>query len=668
MLKLTGGSAAGGFELKPDQHEAWLEQWEHLQALLKTVTAAQPGAMGWSVLLEYEIAGRRKRLDCVLLTDVGIVAIEFKVGADSFESADRWQLHEYCWNLRDFHRESRGAPIAPILVATNASRLSANAPLQFTDRCGVILDMICCGAATLGRAIDLAIRGLSERGRWNFDAATWDASASAPTPSVVECARRLFEGHDVREISHAHADNTDVALGCLREAVEAARDKQQRVICFVTGVPGAGKTLVGLNAAYRQEMIEAASGPVCFASGNQPLLDVLHAALVMNRTKDAKLRHEVAHDASTPVRNVHEFALTTLKTNASEPPYNVVVFDEAQRVWSAKKLRDGLAKQQRRGKLTKEQVAEILRHGESEPDLLLSVMEKCDWCVVIALVGSGQEIHDGEAGLAEWGRALASRKARWEVWMPPEAIGSDGTVTRQRLFADGQVPSFAIEKAALHLAIAKRSYRAEKYADWVNRVIASDVNEARKIAGELSEYPIWVTRDLPTAKHLLSERAGNDLRAGLLASSGAVRLRAEGVEVSPDFRNGINWPDWFLRPTGDIRSSSQLEVSATEFECQGLELDWSGLCWGGDFVVMPGSNAWQSRRVRAPAGKLPKWYVEKSEEKHEFARNKYRVLLTRSRIGIVIFVPRGDEHDQTREIAVLDSTAAFLLNCGATPV
>ena len=164
VLKLTGGSAAGGFELKPDQHEAWLEQWEHLQALLKTVAVAQPGALGWSILLEYEIAGRRKRLDCVLLTDVGIVAIEFKVGADAFESADRWQLHKYCWNLRDFHRESRGARIAPILVATNASRLSANAPLEFTDRCGVILDMICCGAATFGSAIDLAIRGLSQRG------------------------------------------------------------------------------------------------------------------------------------------------------------------------------------------------------------------------------------------------------------------------------------------------------------------------------------------------------------------------------------------------------------------------------------------------------------------------------------------------------------------------
>ena len=665
MLDLTTGAAAEGFELKPDQHRAWLEQWPYLKTVLAATPVTAPAVAEWTILLEYEIAGRRKRLDCVLLTDAGIVAIEFKVGADTFESADRWQLREYCWNLRDFHRESRGVPIAPILVATDAPRLLANAPLQFSDRCDVILDMICCGVITLRAAIDSAYGALRERGRWSFNAAAWDASGSAPIPSVVDCARRLFEGHDVREISHTHTDNTDAALDCLREAVEVARDRRLRIICFVTGVPGAGKTLVGLNAAYRREMIESAGGPVCFASGNQPLLDVLHAALVMNRTRDTKMRREVAHDASTPVNNVHEFALTSLITNLGAPAYNVVVFDEAQRVWNTKKLRDGLAKRQRRRKLSKEQVDDVLRHGESEPQLLLSVMEKCDWCVVIALVGSGQEIHDGEAGLAEWGRALASREARWEVWMPPEAIAGDVAMARQRLFPDGQVPVFASAKPALHLAVSKRSYRAEKYADWVNRVIAGDVTAARKTADALSEYPIWLTRDLSAAKGLLREHAGDDLRAGLLASSGAVRLRADGVEVSPDFRNGINWPDWFLRSKGDIRSCSQLEVSATEFECQGLELDWCGICWGGDFVVMPATAKWHFRRLRTPAGKRPRWYFEKNPEKQEFARNKYRVLLTRGRIGVVIFVPRGDERDETREIAVFDSTTEFLVNCGA---
>jgi hypothetical protein len=666
MLRLSSGGAAEGFELKPDQHEAWLTQWECVRNALGKVTATQSRSADWSVLLEYQISGRRKRLDCVLLTDYGIIAIEFKVGAATFESGDRWQLHEYCWNLRDFHRESRGVRIAPILVATEAAQLMAPGVPQFRDRCGVILDMLCCGSGTFGAAIELAVTHLRNAELWSFDAERWDRSPSAPIPSVVDCARRLFEGHDVREISHAHGDNTDAALACVREAVTFARRHCERVICFVTGVPGAGKTLVGLNAAYRQEMIDTAGGPVCFASGNQPLLDVLHAALVMNRAGGAHDRRLVAHDASTPVRNVHEFALTALLSDTSAPPYRVVVFDEAQRVWDAPKLRAGLTKQIRRRKLSKEQAEQALSHGASEPDMLLAVMERCEWCVIVALVGSGQEIHSGEAGVAEWGRALSARTHRWKIWVPPQALGNADIAPRQRLFGDGHTSSQMQMEPRLHLAVSKRSFRAERFSEWVDRVVESDQVAARAVAAELKEYPIWLTRDLGAARRLLREHAGEELRMGLLASSSAVRLRADGVEVSPDFRNGINWPDWFLRPTGDIRSSSQLEVAATEFECQGLELDWCGVCWGGDFVVIPGTREWRPRRLRTAAGRRPRWYLEKPGDRQEFARNKYRVLLTRGRIGTVIFVPRGDLRDDTCEVAVFDSTADFLIECGAT--
>ena len=319
MLELTRGTAAMNFDLKPDQQTAWEEQWNCLQDVFRAVVAALPPAERWCVLLEYEIAGRRKRLDCVVLTDAGILAMEFKVGATDFESADRWQLREYCWNLRDFHRESREVPIAPILVATRASRLALDGPLQFSDRGGVILGVTCCGADTLRQAIEVTYARLREGNVWDFDAEKWDGSASSPTPSVVDCARLLFEGHDVREIGHAHSDKTDEALARLREAVATAREARKRIICFVTGVPGAGKTLVGLNAAYRSEMIETAGGPVCFASGNQPLLDVLQAALVLNRTKEKKERREMAYDASTPVRNVHDFALTSLTNGTAAP-------------------------------------------------------------------------------------------------------------------------------------------------------------------------------------------------------------------------------------------------------------------------------------------------------------------------------------------------------------
>ena len=337
-------------------------------------------------------------------------------------------------------------------------------------------------------------------------------------------------------------------------------------------------------------------------------------------------------------------------------------------MWNAAKLRDGLTKRQRRRKITAEQVDEVLRHGDTEPELLLAVMEKCDWCVVVALVGGGQEIHDGEAGLAEWGRALSRRGTGWEIWASPVAIGGGAAVARQRLFEESNLPPSVSKVADLHLSVGKRSYRAEKYADWVNHVVGGDADAAREVAAELSEYPVWLTRELSTARRVLRQYAGDDLHSGLLASSGAVRLRADGIEVSPGFRDGIKFPDWYLRPTKDIRSSNQLEVAATEFECQGLELDWCGVCWGGDFVVMPETAEWQFRCVRMPAGKLPKWYVEKSAEKREFMQNKYRVLLTRARIGVVLFIPAGDEHDQTREPAIFGATADFLERCGATLV
>jgi len=668
MLRLTSGMAALNLDLKADQHAAWQEQWDCLQGVLREVMAATPSAKHWCVLLEYEIAGRRKRLDSVVLTDAGILAVEFKVGAFEFDSADRWQLREYCWNLRDFHRESRDVPIAPILVATQAPSLLVDDPLHFSDRGGVILGVICCGNSTLRQAIELTYGRLRERGPWHFRADTWDGSPSAPTPSVVDCARRLFEGHDVREIGHAHSDDTDAALARLHEAVQIARRDRKHIVCFVTGVPGAGKTLVGLNAAYRREMIEAADGPVCFASGNQPLLDVLQAALVLNRTSETTQRREIAYEASTPVKNVHDFAITTLTTGSGISPYKVVVFDEAQRVWDAEKLSEGLTKRQKRRKLTAEQVTQVLSYGGTEPEILLGVMAKCDWCVVIALVGGGQEIHDGEAGLAEWGRALSRRRNDWDIWASPVAIGGGAAVARQRLFEECSVPASVSRMTNLHLGVAKRSYRAEKYADWVNHVIAGHADAAGGVATELAEYPIWLTRDLATARRLLRKYAGDDLRSGLLASSGALRLRADGIEVSPQFRAGIKFPDWFLRPTGDIRSSAQLEVAATEFECQGLELDWCCVCWSGDFVVLPGTFEWQFRCIRAPARKPPKWYVEKSAEKREFLQNKYRVLLTRARVGVVLYVPTGDEKDQTREPAVFEATAAFLASCGATPV
>jgi hypothetical protein len=665
LHKLTSGLAAEGFNLTPEQHVAWTEEWPLLEAAFSQLIAARPQASSWHVLLEFPIPGRRKRIDVVVLTDRGIIVVESK-GAASVTNAAVWQVREYCWNLRDFHRSSRGVEIAPIVCAVASSIELHDQPRNFSDRHRLVLDVEVCGPTTLSDALHKAYS--SFRHKWECDAAEWDKAPIEPTLSVIEYAQKLFGGHDVREIFHAHADNTDAAVDELRNAVVEARRDSKRIICFVTGVPGAGKTLVGLNAAYRKEMISAAGGPVCFASGNQPLLDVIKAALVMNRTRGTRERHEVEHDVGAPVQNVHEFARETLCRDDEQPPaFHVVVFDEAQRVWDAEKLADGLEKRRRRSQLSTQQIQRITANGASEPELLLSVMERWkNWCVVIALIGGGQEIHNGEAGLAEWGRALGSRSDRWSVWVSGEALRGGVSSARQRLFSEPPPKDLLVtERDQLHLAVSKRSRRAERYADWVNSVVSGDSDTAKAIAAELAEFPVFVTRDLRHAREILREHCPPELRSGLLASSGAVRLRAEGIEVSADFRNGISFPDWFLRPTGDIRSSSQLEVAATEFECQGLELDWCCVCWGGDFTMLPGQRGWRFRKLRAPAGRTPQWYAENDVDICEFVRNKYRVLLTRARTGVIIFVPFGDAADSTRERPLLDATTEYLVSCGA---
>lgn len=665
--RLTAGLAAQGFDLTPDQRAAWVEEWPRLQTTLRILSEFQPTVLDWALLLEYPIPGRQKRIDALLLTPHGIIVVEFKSG-DEVTSAARWQAREYCWNLRDFHRESLGIPLAPVLCIAELVQSAEPEALDFSDRHKLVLDLQICNAEGLAPALARAFDHLRVRPAWKFNLERWESSPIKPTPSVIEFAQHIFSGHDVREISHATADNTDAALDRVRTAVVEARRDKKRIICFVTGVPGAGKTLVGLNVAYRAEMVAAAGGPVCFASGNKPLLDVLETALVRNRSRTSRQRREVRHDLTAPVQDVHDYVRVNLSAEEVQaPPFQAIVFDEAQRVWSADKLSDGLNTRKRRRQLNQEQIDRILSHGRSEPELLLSLMERCpDWCVVVALVGGGQEIHTGEAGLDAWGKALTERKLPWTVWASTDALEGGVGSAGQRLFSD-ILPSGVnvIQHDDLHLSVSKRCFRAERYAEWVNHVVNGNAEAARELAAELSEFPVFVARDLPKARDLIRRHADAGLRCGLLASSGAVRLRADGIEVSPEFRGGIKFPDWFLRPRGDIRSSSQLEVAATEFECQGLELDWCCVCWGNDFVVASSGRGWQVQRLRAPGGAAPRWNFEGDADVREFVRNKYRVLLTRARVGVVIFVPRGSDSDPTHPQEGFNATVEFLRKCGA---
>ena len=297
----------------------------------------------------------------------------------------------------------------------------------------------------------------------------------------------------------------------------------------------------------------------------------------------------------------------------------------------------------------------------SEPEMLLSVMDKHKgWSVLVALVGGGQEIHDGEAGLEEWGRTLANQFPHWRVAASPAVLPVGPGLSGHRLFHDAIPAICSVEAAAaLHLAVSLRSFRAEALSTWVDAVLSGDSSAAAFVARHLAHYPLRLTRDLSAARKWLFQQRRGERRSGLLASAGALRLRAEGIELSPGFRgNKGQYENWFLNPVGDCRASNQLEVAASQFECQGLEIDWAGICWGEDFLWQPDGGWCYSRLNGASRGRVPR------ENKQRYVRNAYRVLLTRAREGIVIFVPKGSDTDPTRPRLLFDATANFIERCG----
>jgi hypothetical protein len=347
----------------------------------------------------------------------------------------------------------------------------------------------------------------------------------------------------------------------------------------------------------------------------------------------------------TFIQNVHVFVREAMEKPDQPPIEKVVVFDEAQRAWNVEQNR------KKNGLET------------SEPETMLSIMNRHqDWAVLIALVGGGQEIHNGEAGLSEWGRTMREKYARWKVVVSPKALERDASNAGLRLFGDGYAGSLTIEtEPSLHLEVNLRSFRARKYAEWVEAVLAGDPAKAVKMVPDLSDFPFGLSRSLQNVRAWLREHARGQQRAGLVASSGALRLRADGLELSSGFRQGNRdmFVHWFLALPPDIRSSNQLEVAASEFECQGLELDWVGLCWGGDFSFDASDGGWAYRNF---AGS--RWGNLKNELDRKYLLNTYRVLLTRARQGLVIWIPHGEVSDETRPPTWCDSTAEYLIRCG----
>jgi len=629
---------------------SWERTLAALRATFDSLIHTNPAVQDWGILLEYEIPRRGRRIDAVLLAGSIVVVIEFKTGESGDAGAANRQAEHYALDLRDFHRESCGRVIIPIVSISHGADFG---PADRLSLGGLVQPPIIANDATLAAAIAHAIAAAPPATIASAALVAWDQSPYEPIPTIIEAAQLLYAHQNVRELSHKHSDshNLTATTDLLVRAIETAQNERRKIICFVTGVPGAGKTLAGLNTVHSPELMRDGRPAGAFLSGNRPLVKIISEALARDHRE--RTGEGIAHARrriGTFIQGVHAF-LKEYRPTGKMPPEHVIVFDEAQRAWNAAKSRKKALE-----RATAEE-RELIENVQSEPALMLSILDRwTDWAVLVALVGGGQEIHDGEAGLVEWGTVQRTQFPHWQVWASPEAVQGGPSVAGSRLYADDESAELRVLiHPGLHLPVAVRSFRASAVAEWVNAVIAGRPDEARRIAADVSEFPIVLTRSLDDARNGLRGLH----RCGLLASSGAMRLRANGIEVTADFRNGVSYEEWFLAGPDDIRASSALEIAATEFECQGLELDWTALCWGGDFTRH--GEQWEYRRFTGSS-----WKQVQKPELQEFIRNKYRVLMTRAREGMVIWVPRGDERDSTRDPERLDSTAEYLLQCGVT--
>lgn len=631
---------------------AWKESIKILKQVLQEWVGEDSAVNRFGICLEFPIYRLRKRLDVVLLVNSTVIVLEFKVGATEALAGDRRQVEEYALDLRDFHRPSHGLNLIPILCATKFVD-SENFQGLFNDG---ISDVVCVGASNLSRTLKDVARFSS--GSKQLDLVAWDEGVYQPVPNIIQAATSIFSGHDVKSIARADATNLTDTVKSIVAILEETRSSQQRALIFVTGVPGAGKTLVGLQATHDLRATGAASeGDIVYLSGNTPLVTVLRAALTEDEYKRERDRlfdknqsykgsptkAVIERKVKTRIQHINDFLARSIKTDDELPPHeHAIVFDEAQRAWDV------------------EQGKKKFGRAESEPELVLRLMGRHkDWSACICLIGGGQEINSGEDGLIGWRNALLnSEQKAWKVYAPSDVI--DGGSSTGGLFLGDILSKHEIRKVdELQLKVPIRSYRSPRISDWVALLLEGKLKEAAKLATNIAEYPILVVRDLNSARNWLRVHTKGQRRSGLVASSGARRLRTEGLGETLNATDRGKIAHWYLRERGDIRSSYMLEVPANEYTTQGLELDRVGLCWGGDLIWNSEESTWQARALGGPS-----WKKISNPERYQYVLNKYRVLLTRAREGLLIYVPRGSEIDKTRDSKKYDKVVDVLKSAG----
>ena len=634
---IIGQLVSHSFEVNKEQSDAWDNQISQLQDRLE-----ECGVEG-DIIFEYDIVRLGKRIDVILLIKHMVFSLEFKNGKNTFVAKDAQQAEDYAIDIKNFHKESEDLYVCPILIATQAPRYKKEQSIDCYPDKQIYLQRENMDTFTPKLTSIIERYGDDEI----IDFEKWFNSPYHPTPTIIAAAVEAYTSHDISQIAQSEAgqDNIDKCEKEIEKIITYARDNHKKCVCFVTGVPGAGKTLVGLDVVAKN-LNKGKENLSVYLSGNGPLVEVLREALKRSvKEKMAKESKDVKRETDTAINTLIQSSYSFKKDNArgSQPtPEHILIFDEAQRVWNEKKMTS---------KHKKDPDMSV-----SEPHLLYRIMDRHEqWAVMICLVGLGQDIYDGEVGINEWFSCGIDDYRNWEMFYSPA------------IFSQTEDKNIDVEKIlkcnrchpvdSLHLETSVRSFRADKQCQFVDYLLDNKPSEAKSVYEEISEkYPIYVTRDIELAKKWAKKQVRGSQRCGVLACSSAQRLKPEGIYVPKD----IDVKNWFLAPSDDLRSSNMMEVVASEFKVQGLEIDWAVVCWDAD-LRRKNTIEWDHYNFHGT-----KWMHRKNNEQKRYLVNSYRVLLTRARQGMVIFVPEGDdeENDPTRNHTFYDDIYNYLLLCG----
>lgn len=618
------------------------------------------------IIFEYTIPRLGKRIDVVALLRERVFVIEFKAGESEFLHQDVDQVMDYALDLKNFHQGSIDRLIVPILVATESNQYSTICQLSHYD--DGVYEPLMTDSIHLSDVIKLVLSDKITPKTYSVALNDWARSRYSPTPTIIEAARSLYLNHSVEDITRHEAEGEQLerTTHYVQQVIRETKARKGKSICFVTGVPGAGKTLVGLNVAVQQESKEDLA---VYLSGNGPLVAVLTEALTRDKQAQEKangkkvLKKDAEREVKRFIQIIHRYrdnmlgkvqvANGNLKIDPTKElkdhiagygeVENIAIFDEAQRSWDKEHIAAWLNR--KKG---------FANFPMSEGEFLIwSLDQRKDWAVIVCLVGGGQEINTGEAGIGEWIRALNESFPDWHVYISSQLTAKE--------YAEGKVKELLNNNKHvtysdnLHLAVSMRSFRAESLSNMVHYLLDGEAEKAKKVYESIVDrYPIVITRDLNRAKDWLKNKARGNERYGLIVSSKAYRLKPLAIDVrcKPDTVH------WFLDDINDVRSSLFLEDAASEFDIQGLELDWTCLIWDGD-LRYNGTN-WDYYEFNGGN----KWNRINKEERKAYQLNAYRVLLTRARQGMVICVPKGNPNDNTRQPEFYNCTYDYLKSIG----